>query len=154
VNSSLLIRQGGLFAAMPKGRYQSPTVFEAIFHEPYSTIRSIYFHQRLYLLSIRAGRGQAEGGVFERTMSMNQQHKFRAVINDREDFRDMSYRALERRITIPARVFRTNLHDSGSQALDRNDMTQRVAQTLHLGKTIDDIPDRHSLRRVEQTAAM
>jgi hypothetical protein len=76
-------------------------------------------------------------------MSMNQQHKFRAVINDREDFRDMSYRALERHIMIPAPVFRTNLHNSGAQALDRNDMTQRLAQTLHLGKTIDDIPDRH-----------
>jgi hypothetical protein len=70
---------------------------------------------------------------------MSQQHKFRVVNNDREDL-DMSYRAINGRIANRARVLRSNKQDSAARSLDLNDMSQRVAQTMHLGKTIDDIP--------------
>ena len=71
---------------------------------------------------------------------MSQQHKFTVVNNDREDLRDMSYRAVKGRIANRALVFRSNKQDSAPRSLDLTDMSQRVAQTMHLGKTIDDIP--------------
>jgi hypothetical protein len=71
---------------------------------------------------------------------MSQQHKFAVVGAGREDPHDMSYHALQRSIPIRARVFESKERDSRTRALDLTDKSQRVAQTMHLGKTIDDIP--------------
>ncbi len=71
---------------------------------------------------------------------MSQQHKFAVVGAGREDPREMSYHPLQKPITICAPVFESHEHDSRTRALDVTDKSQRVAQTMHLGKTIDDIP--------------
>jgi hypothetical protein len=71
---------------------------------------------------------------------MSQQHKFAVVGSDREGPHDMSYRALQRRITIRARARESQESDFRVRVLDLTDKSQRVAQTMHPGKTIDDIP--------------
>jgi hypothetical protein len=88
----------------------------------------------------RLRRGHAPRGSIERTVIMSQQHKFTVVNNDRLDLHDMSYRAVKDRIANRARVFRSNTQDSAARSLDLTDMSQRIAQTMHLGKTVDDIP--------------
>jgi hypothetical protein len=71
---------------------------------------------------------------------MSQQHKFSVVNNDRVDLHDMSYRAVKDRIANRAPIFRSIKQDSAARSLDLTDVSQRIAQTMHLGKTVDDIP--------------
>jgi hypothetical protein len=60
----------------------------------------------------------------------------------REDPRDASYHALQRPMSVRTHgfFFESNEGNSVTRALDLTDKSQRVAQTMHLGKTIDDIP--------------
>jgi hypothetical protein len=71
---------------------------------------------------------------------MSQLNRFGVAAAAREVPRDMSYPALQRRITIRGHAFENNEHDSATRLLDLTDKSQRLAQTMHLGKTIDDIP--------------
>ena len=71
---------------------------------------------------------------------MSQPNYFGVAGAVQEDPRDMSYHARQRNITIRARFFESNERDSVTHALDLTDKSQRAAQTMHLGKTIDDIP--------------
>lgn len=73
---------------------------------------------------------------------MSQQNRLGIVRAGRENPRDASYQALQRPISGRAHghFFESNERDSVKRALDLTDKSQRVAQTMHLGKTIDDIP--------------
>ena len=68
-------------------------------------------------------------------------HKFKVFHNDREDRPDMPHFVLKSRTTVLARIFSSNTSSPETRALDRHDISQRIAQTKHLGKTIDDIPN-------------
>ena len=67
-------------------------------------------------------------------------HKFKVFDNDREGRYDMPHSALKSRTAVLARIFSSNTSNSETRALDRHDISQRIAQTKHLGKTIADIP--------------
>ena len=73
---------------------------------------------------------------------MSQQNRLGIVRAGREDPRDASYQALQRPISVRTHglFFETNERNFVTRALDITDKSQRVAQTMHLGKTIDDIP--------------
>lgn len=73
---------------------------------------------------------------------MSQQNRLGIVRAGREDPRDALYRALQRPTSVRAHglFFESNERNSVTRALDLTDKSQRVAQTMHLGKTIDDIP--------------
>ena len=73
---------------------------------------------------------------------MSQQNRLGIVRAGREDPRDASYHALQRPTSVRAHglFFESSERNSVTRALDLTDKSQRVAQTMHLGKTIDDIP--------------
>ena len=73
-------------------------------------------------------------------LPMSQEHKFKVVNNGQEQLREMSYRALRERMANRTRIFRSDNQIAAARSLDLTDLSQRVAQTRHLGKTIDDIP--------------
>lgn len=70
---------------------------------------------------------------------MSPQNRFGVAVIAREEHLDRSYQARSP-INICARLFENNERGSGTRILDLTDKSQRVAQTMHLGKTIDDIP--------------
>lgn len=71
---------------------------------------------------------------------MSQQNRFGVARAAREEPRDMSYHSLQRPTTVRAHVLESNERYSLTRLLDLTDKSQRVAQTMHLGKTIADIP--------------
>jgi hypothetical protein len=80
------------------------------------------------------------GSIRKDELIMSQQNRFGVARAAREEPRDTSFNSLQRPTTVRARVLESNERYSLTRALDLTDKSQRVAQTMHLGKTIDDIP--------------